>query len=104
MNEPASKSAEAGDNARTTLWQREPDVLSRRCGESILVSIPGCDDIRKIEGAAVAVWSALDLPSSESDLVAMFAANDDFAAVALAANVHRACTELAHIGAIAEIR
>ena len=104
MNEQVSKSVEERDRALKTSWQREPDVLTRHSGNAILMAIPGCDDVRKVEGSAAVIWSALARPASEAQLIGLIAANCDRNAEAGATELHRACTELAHIGAIRRVR
>jgi hypothetical protein len=51
-----------------TAWRRNPHAVSRVTPRSVLLSLGADTDTIKLEGAAVAVWEALDEPATELEL------------------------------------
>lgn len=51
-------------------WVRDPAVLWRRIGASLLLLVPGAGEALEVSGSAADVWDLLASPTGLDDLVA----------------------------------
>jgi hypothetical protein len=56
-----------------TVWRRADDVLTRGTSRSVVVLTADANDPVVLEGAAVAVWNALEQPATAAQLVTAIA-------------------------------
>jgi len=52
----------------TSRWSRNPEVLWRRCGEKIVMLVPGSADPIVLEGSGERAWELLADPIDSEDL------------------------------------
>lgn len=82
--------------------QRRPDVLDRRCGDIVVILRRGTDEVRRLGGAAAAVWTVIGDGMSVADLIdgARAAVGTGIADEHVAANVTEALVALERAGLI----
>jgi hypothetical protein len=88
--------------ARTTVWRRDDNVLTRETSRSMLLSTPRAVDTVKLEGAAVVVWSELVNPASDDQLVDTIATRLAVPGDEVRANILAGRVALSDLGAIVE--
>ena len=86
--------------AAPIVWRRHPGALARAVPGSVLLALPGRDDVAKLEGGARLVWDALASPATDADLVARIAATHAVAAGVAAGDVVATRAELEHAGMV----
>jgi hypothetical protein len=91
----------AGSSA---VWRKNESALTRRTTRSVLVLAERSDEPVRLDGFAMMVWDALDVPSSDERLVDSVAARTGADGPALRADVVATRRALGDIGAITEAR
>lgn len=85
-------------------FQRSTEALSRAAGSSVLVTTPDGDDIHELSGGATAVWDALRVPTTMTELVDRLAAVHGVPRPEIAGQVEQCLTTLLELGVAEEMR
>jgi hypothetical protein len=83
-----------------TRWHRDPRVLSRRSGPTVILACPGREDLLVLEGSAALVWDLLSESVEDEQLVATIAEGFGLDPEAVASDVRPFLTELHGVGAV----
>jgi hypothetical protein len=83
-----------------TRWRRDPRVLSRRSGPTVILACPDREDLLVLEGSAALVWDLLSEPVDDEQLVATIAEGFGLDTEAVSSDVRPFLGQLYEAGAV----